>query len=69
MLICFALSVFLLGASSSVDDNLARARDDGPQAAGKYSSSGLASKHPTGMTHAAGISTKPVASSVMGHEE
>lgn len=48
MLICFALSVFLLGAFSNVDDNLARASDGGLQGADKNSPSGIASRHPTG---------------------
>ena len=48
MLICFALSVCLLGAFSNVDDNLVRASDGGPQGADKNSPSGIASRHPTG---------------------
>jgi cytochrome c551 len=48
LLIWFALSVFFLEASSNVDDNLARASDGGPQGADKSSSSGMASRHPTG---------------------
>jgi mono/diheme cytochrome c family protein len=48
LLICFALSVLSLGASINVDGNLARASDGGPQGADKNSSSGMASRHPTG---------------------
>ena len=48
LLIGFALSVLLLGATINVDDHLARASDGGPQGADKNSSSGMVSKHPTG---------------------
>jgi len=48
LLICFALLVFFLGASSDMDGNLAQASDGGPQGADKNSSSGMASRHPTG---------------------
>jgi mono/diheme cytochrome c family protein len=47
LLMSFALSV-LLGTSSVVDSNLARASDRGPQVVDKNSSSGMASGHPTG---------------------
>lgn len=48
LLICFALSVFFLGASSNLDGNPARASDGGPQGADKNSSTGMASGHSTG---------------------
>jgi mono/diheme cytochrome c family protein len=48
LLIWVALSVFFLGASSNVDNNLARATDGGPQGPDKNSSSGIASRHPMG---------------------
>ena len=47
LLICFALSMFFLGASINVDCDLARASDGSPQRADKNSSSGAASRHPT----------------------
>ena len=48
MLICFSFSVFFLSAVSSMNGNLARASDGGPQGVDKNSSSGIASRHPTG---------------------
>jgi len=48
LLICYAVSVLLLGASISGDGHLARASDGGPQGADKNRSSGMASRHPTG---------------------
>ena len=48
LLICFALSLLFLGATINVDGHLARASDGGPQGADKNSSSGMASRHPTG---------------------
>jgi mono/diheme cytochrome c family protein len=50
LLIRFALSVFLLGATINVDDHLARASDGGPQGVDRNSSSGMASMHPAGDT-------------------
>jgi cytochrome c551 len=47
-LTCFALFVFSLGAFIKVDGNLAGAGDGGPQGSDKNSSSGTASRHPTG---------------------
>ena len=48
LLIRFALSVSLIGATISVDDHLARASDGVLQGIDKTSSSGMVSKHPTG---------------------
>lgn len=48
LLICFALLVFFLGASRNVGDSLALASDAGSQGVDKSSSSGMASRHPTG---------------------
>lgn len=46
VVICFALSVFFLGASSNGDCDLARAADRDPLSADAGSSSGLPSKSP-----------------------
>ena len=48
LLICFALSLLFLGATINVDGHLARASEGGPESADKNSSSGMASRHPTG---------------------
>ncbi len=48
LLICCALSVLFLGASINLDSHLARASDGGLQGVDKNSSSGMASRHPTG---------------------
>jgi len=48
LLIRFTLSVFFLGAAINVDGHLARASEGGPESADKNSSSGMASRHPTG---------------------
>ncbi len=47
LLMSLALSV-VLGASSDVDSNHARASDAGPQVADQNGSSGMTSAHPTG---------------------
>jgi len=48
LLICVAVSVLLLGASSHMAGHLALAGDGGSQSADKNTSSGTASVHPTG---------------------
>ncbi|MCX5723250.1 MAG: cytochrome c [Nitrospirae bacterium] len=48
LLICCAVSMLFLGASINGDRHLAWASDGGPQGADKNSSSGMASRHPTG---------------------
>ena len=48
LLICVAISLLLLGASSNMGGHLALADDGGPQSADKHTSSGTASVHPAG---------------------
>jgi mono/diheme cytochrome c family protein len=50
LVICVALTVSFLGASINVAGDLARASDGNLQGADKNSSSGMASRHPTGDT-------------------
>jgi mono/diheme cytochrome c family protein len=50
LVICCALSMLFLGASINVAGQLARASDGSPQGTDKNSSSGMASRHPTGDT-------------------
>ena len=50
LVICCALSMLFQGASINVAGHLARASDGSPQGADKNSSSGMASRHPTGDT-------------------
>ena len=50
LVICVALTVSFLGASMHVVGNLARASDGSPPGTDKNSSSGMASRHPTGDT-------------------
>ena len=50
LVICCALSMLSQGASINMAGHLAQASDSSPQGADKNSSSGMASRHPTGDT-------------------